>query len=375
MTTYIELFGLMVLLMLPFLYETSHIFRYYFKFLIYYGLVSFNSIVLIPAFMCRPCDVRNLLWASTFCHRITTLIGLRWELRGKEHLEKDRACIIVANHQSSLDVLGMFNIWHIMDKCTVVAKRELFYAWPFGLAAWLAGLIFIDRVRGEKARDTLNQVNSKIKKQKIKLWVFPEGTRRNTGDIHPFKKGAFHMAIDEQIPIMPVVFSSYCSFLNDKKKILNAGNIILTTLPPISTEGLTKDDLPELMEKVHKIMQETFKQTSNEVLQRYAANAIIKPKNSDIETTPVKQTIANTPTTLLTGSADVLSNSATKATNSLSCDLNSLKTSCSDTSQAEDIVNNTQTNATTSTAAEGEEEQAVTDFKDPVITKTQALVH
>ncbi|KAI8117763.1 hypothetical protein FF38_08228 [Lucilia cuprina] len=375
MTSYIELFGLMVLLMLPFLYETSHIFRYYFKFLIYYGLVSFNSIVLIPAFMCRPCDVRNLLWASTFCHRITTLIGLRWELRGKEHLEKDRACIIVANHQSSLDVLGMFNIWHVMDKCTVVAKRELFYAWPFGLAAWLAGLIFIDRVRGEKARDTLNQVNSKIKKQKIKLWVFPEGTRRNTGDIHPFKKGAFHMAIDEQIPIMPVVFSSYCSFLNDKKKILNAGNIILTTLPPISTEGLTKDDLPELMEKVHKIMQETFKQTSNEVLQRYAANAIIKPKNSDIETTPVKQTIANTPTTLLTGSADVLRNSATKATNSLSCDLNSLKTSCSDTSQAEDIVNNTQTNATTSTAAEEEEEQAVTDFKDPVITKTQALVH
>lgn len=144
----------------------------------------------------------------------------------------------------------MFNIWHVMKKCTVVAKRELFYAWPFGLAAWLAGLIFIDRVKGEKARDILNQVNSKIKKQNIKLWVFPEGTRRNTGEIHNFKKGAFHMAIDEQIPILPVVFSSYCTFLNDKKKILNAGNIIITTLPPVSTEGLTKDDLPELLEKV-----------------------------------------------------------------------------------------------------------------------------
>lgn len=48
--------------MLPFLYETNHIFRYYFKFLIYYGIVSFNSIVLIPAFLTRPCDVRNLLW-------------------------------------------------------------------------------------------------------------------------------------------------------------------------------------------------------------------------------------------------------------------------------------------------------------------------
>lgn len=231
-------------------------------------------------------------WASTWCHRVTALIGLRWELRGKEHLEKDQACIIVANHQSSLDVLGkfqlqlqlqiqllmfllfagMFNIWHVMDKCTVVAKRELFYAWPFGLAAWLAGLIFIDRVRGEKARETLNEVNRRIKQQRIKLWVFPEGTRRNTGELHPFKKGAFHMAIDQQIPILPVVFSSYCTFLNDKKKILNAGRIVITTLPPVSTEGLTKDDIDTLMERVRAQMSETFKLTSAEMLQRYKSH-------------------------------------------------------------------------------------------------------
>ncbi|KAH8305862.1 hypothetical protein KR044_000091, partial [Drosophila immigrans] len=283
MSSYIELLGLFVLLMLPFLYETNHIFRYYFKFLIYYGIVSFNSIVLIPAFLTRPCDVRNLLWASTWCHRVTALIGLRWELRGKEHLEKDQACIIVANHQSSLDVLGMFNIWHVMNKCTVVAKRELFYAWPFGLAAWLAGLIFIDRVRGEKARDTLNAVNRRIKKQRIKLWVFPEGTRRNTGELHPFKKGAFHMAIDQQIPILPVVFSSYCTFLNDKKKILNAGRIVITTLPPVSTEGLTKDDIDTLMERVRAQMTETFKLSSAEMLQRY------KPH----KTPPIPPTVVN----------------------------------------------------------------------------------
>lgn len=163
----------------------------------------------------------------------------------------------------------MFNIWHVMNKCTVVAKRELFYAWPFGLAAWLAGLIFIDRVRGEKARETLNDVNRRIKKQRIKLWVFPEGTRRNTGALHPFKKGAFHMAIDQQIPILPVVFSSYCTFLNDKKKILNSGRIVITTLPPVSTEGLTKDDIDVLMERVRSQMIETFKVTSAEALHRY----------------------------------------------------------------------------------------------------------
>lgn len=262
--------------------------------------IEVYSLCWLPIEHVIDCNLNPCSWASTWCHRVTALIGLRWELRGKEHLEKDQACIIVANHQSSLDVLGkyakgnpqqtmetnrnllypvpgMFNIWHVMNKCTVVAKRELFYAWPFGLAAWLAGLIFIDRVRGEKARDTLNAVNRRIKKQRIKLWVFPEGTRRNTGELHPFKKGAFHMAIDQQIPILPVVFSSYCTFLNDKKKILNAGRIVITTLPPVSTEGLTKDDIDQLMERVRAQMCETFKLTSAEMLQRYKPHKSISP--------------------------------------------------------------------------------------------------
>lgn len=105
--------------------------------------------------------------ASTFCHHISTIIGLKWQLRGREHLEKDQACIIVANHQSSLDVLGMFDIWPVMDKCTVVAKRELFYAWPFGLAAWLCGLIFIDRMNSDKAKNTLNTSTDLIKLKKV----------------------------------------------------------------------------------------------------------------------------------------------------------------------------------------------------------------
>lgn len=173
------------------------------------------------------------------------MLGLKWELRGKEHLEKDQACIIVANHQSSLDILGlfclhpykrtysknpllagMFDIWPVMNKCTVVAKRELFYAWPFGLAAWLCGLIFIDRMQSDKARNSLCDATELIKQKKIKLWIFPEGTRRNTGEIHSFKKGAFHVAIAGQIPILPVVFSSYKTFLDDENKNMTSGKCV-----------------------------------------------------------------------------------------------------------------------------------------------------
>lgn len=182
--------------------------------------------------------------ASSMCHHINTLLGLRWELRGREHLERDRACIIVANHQSSLDVLGMFELWPVMDKCTVVAKKEIFYAWPVGLAAWLCGLIFIDRMNSERARSVINDATQEIKTNKvrfrakiasrlafticdytssqIKLWIFPEGTRHNTGEIHPFKKGAFHVAIRSQLPILPVVFSSYY-FLSAEEKRFDSG--------------------------------------------------------------------------------------------------------------------------------------------------------
>ncbi|XP_031636282.1 1-acyl-sn-glycerol-3-phosphate acyltransferase alpha [Contarinia nasturtii] len=266
-TTYFEIFVICLILLLPFLYETSHVFRYYFKFAVYYSIVSINSIILIPPMLFRPCDVKNLLLASSFCHHISTVLGLKWELRGKEHLEKDQACIIVANHQSSLDILGMFDIWPVMSKCTVVAKRELFFAWPFGLAAWLCGLIFIDRMQSDRARDHLNKASTNIKNKKIKLWIFAEGTRRNTGELHPFKKGAFHVAINAQIPILPVVFSSYRTFLDDKNKHLNSGHIIISALPPIPTAGLTKFDLDQLIARTYDTMNEEYQAISREVIE------------------------------------------------------------------------------------------------------------
>lgn len=60
-TSYFEILAICLILLLPFLYETSHVFRYYFKFVFYYAVVSFNSIILIPPMLFRPCDVKNLL--------------------------------------------------------------------------------------------------------------------------------------------------------------------------------------------------------------------------------------------------------------------------------------------------------------------------
>ncbi|XP_012283694.1 1-acyl-sn-glycerol-3-phosphate acyltransferase alpha isoform X2 [Orussus abietinus] len=235
-----------------------------FEFLTYYGIVMANAVLLIPIMIFRPGNVKNLLLASSLCQPVSTLLGLHWELRGREHLEKEQACVIVANHQSSLDILGMFHLWPVMEKCTVVAKKEIFYAWPFGLAAWLCGLIFIDRMNTEKARSIISSAMERLKTEKIKLWIFPEGTRHNTGEIHPFKKGAFYVAINSQVPILPVVFSSYY-FLSTPEKRLDSGRVIVTTLPPIPTIGLGKEDIEALMEKTKKEMSDVLNATNREL--------------------------------------------------------------------------------------------------------------
>lgn len=170
-------------------------------------------------------------------------MGIKWELRGADILSRDETFIIVANHQSSLDILGMLDFWHVMDKCTVVAKRELLLAVPFSIAAWLCGLVFINRQNADRAKSTINEAVDELKKKRIKLWIFPEGTRRNTREIHSFKKGAFHVAIASKVPILPVVYSSYTPFLDNDAKSFDPGRIIVTTLPPIPTEGLTNDDI------------------------------------------------------------------------------------------------------------------------------------
>ncbi|KAJ8918029.1 hypothetical protein NQ315_011485 [Exocentrus adspersus] len=263
--SYTEIVLASCILILPFLYESSHVFRYHLKFFLYYSIVMINSVILLPVFCFKPMNVRNLLLASTFCRHISSLIGIRWILRGKENLEKEQACIIVSNHQSSLDILGMFDIWHVMDKCTVIAKKELFYAWPFGLAAWLCGLIFIPRVQSDTAKDLMNRAVEKVQADKVKLWVFPEGTRRNDGKIHPFKKGAFHLAISRQLPIIPIVYSRYY-FLDKSIKRFDHGKVIITALPQIETKGLTLDDMEALMQKVRDVMCTTFHETSKEVI-------------------------------------------------------------------------------------------------------------
>lgn len=156
---------------------------------------------------------------------------------------------------------------------TVVAKRMLMYVGPFGLAAWMCKLMFINREQGDRSRQQMNEAMAELKKSDTKLWIFPEGTRRNNNQIHSFKKGAFYLAVQHQIPLQPVVYSSYRHFINEDKKTFDNGEIIMTAMPRISTEGLTVDDIPALIERTKKLMEEVYAVSSEEARARATKTA------------------------------------------------------------------------------------------------------
>ncbi|CRK90844.1 CLUMA_CG004534, isoform A [Clunio marinus] len=238
---------------------------YYLKFNYFCGSLTTIVTILIPYFMLKPRNVLNFLVCCAGCKHISKVIGIKWTLRGAENLSKDRTCVFVANHQSSLDIQGMIDVWPVIKKMTAIAKRELLFAGPFGISMFLAGLTFINRQAGEKAGQEMINMMEDLKKKNIKLWVFPEGTRRNTGEIHQFKKGAFYTAIQAQVPIVPVVFSSYKPFLDSEKKIFNKGEVIITALPEVSTKNLTVNDVDDLIKQVRDSMISVYVKTSKEI--------------------------------------------------------------------------------------------------------------
>lgn len=146
------------------------------KYAFYVSTVMLFSVLLPPIFLVRPRNPLNIRLSSFFLNPIFHLFGMQYNIENAQVLDKDGPCVIVANHQSSIDFMGMMYMWseHIRY-CTILAKKELLWAGPFGIGAWLAGVEFVDRKNRERASRTMSCLMKKIKDNALRLWVFPEG--------------------------------------------------------------------------------------------------------------------------------------------------------------------------------------------------------
>jgi len=216
---------------------------------------------MIPLSLLRPGSVENARLGSMLMVPLSSLLGLDWEVQGEMSLLQNReACVIVANHQSSIDILGMFVIWGQLQRVTALAKQSLMYYGPFGITAFLCGTIFVDRSDPKTATIKLNNVAKSLKERQVKLWIFPEGTRNadKNIDMLPFKKGAFHVAVNSNLPILPIVISRH-NFLDERRHVFESGRGRMTVLPLIWPESNSPDELAEL---TRDKMLESFRSSS-----------------------------------------------------------------------------------------------------------------
>lgn len=179
--------------------------------------------------------------------------GIRVVAEGTEYLSVSQPCIYAANHQSGMDMATFGSLYP--KRTVVVGKKELLYIPFFGLFFKAAGNIVINRQKRVSAISGLSGAVAQIKAKRLSIWIFPEGTRNRTSEpMMPFKKGAFYMAIQAQVPIVPIVSTPLDGLVNWSKKIMRSGTVRIRVLPPILTDGMTTADADRLSQETRERM-------------------------------------------------------------------------------------------------------------------------
>ncbi|NAW58900.1 MULTISPECIES: 1-acylglycerol-3-phosphate O-acyltransferase [unclassified Vibrio] len=216
-----------------------------------------------------PRNPKHVFTFGRYFAAMSKVFGIKLELRVPDDAYERGQHIYIANHQNNWDMFTVSAA--VTPKVVTVGKKSLAWFPLFGQLYWLTGNILIDRANRSKAMGTIEQVVNSMKNSDVSVWMFPEGTRSRGRGLLPFKTGAFHAAIGAGVPIIPIVCSS-----TEHLKInrWNNGHIIVEMLPPISTEGCSKENVRELANLCREQMATKLEELDNEVAMRNETQGI-----------------------------------------------------------------------------------------------------
>jgi 1-acyl-sn-glycerol-3-phosphate acyltransferase len=189
------------------------------------------------------------VWWSRFACYITPV---KVTVEGKENITKGQSYMVVSNHQSSYDIFLLFG-WLGIDLKWVI-KKELRKYPVFGYAAEKGGNILIDRSNKKEAYESLKRAKEKITNG-TSIIMLPEGTRSRTGELGEFKKGAFWMARELNLPILPVTISGTREILPPRTLDLFPGRASMRIHPPVDANAYGEDEMDKLIEEVRKTIK------------------------------------------------------------------------------------------------------------------------
>ena len=170
----------------------------------------------------------------------------RFRTSGDPPPDPRRPYVVISNHESFADILL---ISHLPWEMKWLSKAELFKVPVLGWLMHLAGDIPVRRGEGRSAVEALQRCRV-VLKRRVSVMIFPEGTRSPTADMLPFKDGAFRLAIDAGVPILPLAVSGTGTALPKHGWLFGQSVAEVRVLEPIETAGLTVKDVPGLRERV-----------------------------------------------------------------------------------------------------------------------------
>lgn len=214
-------------------------------------LLIFGTPVLLVAWAAGKPDL-VYPWALFGARNWLRLSGMKISVSGRELLDQNQTYVFVSNHRSYLDTATLFA--YLGRRIGLLAKKELLKVPILGYGMSYVNIMAIDRSNRERARQTVEAATDRIRSG-ISFGVFAEGTRAMPGDFLPFKKGAFYMAADAKVPIVPVAIKNTDFLMGKKTGRSKPGRIEMVLLTPVPTEGLYSDeDVQGLVKKVHSLI-------------------------------------------------------------------------------------------------------------------------
>jgi len=192
-------------------------------------------------------------WAQrNYGRTLTRAAGVAVTVEGGDHIRPGDPEIIAANHTSFFDILAFLGYLPVDVK--FVAKKELFSVPVFGPAIRAAGHVRIDRQNLKEAFAAYEEATKRILAEKLHVLVYPEGTRTRTGELLPFKKGPFVLAISCQCAVVPAYVHGAFDILPKGRILIRPHPIRVLVGDPIATAGMTYEDRDRLAAEVRAAM-------------------------------------------------------------------------------------------------------------------------
>ena len=195
---------------------------------------------------------------SVFADVASALIGLNLSIKSEHHLWSHRPAVFLFNHQSNVDMVIIARL--LRRDISGVGKKEIGDIPLIGRVLEFSGVVLIDRKDTQRAIETMGSLVDTMRIEGKSVCMSPEGTRSITPKLAPFKKGAFHLAIQAGVPIVPIVIQNSSDIMPKGEMIYRPATVEVEVLPPVDTSGWSVETIDEHVASVRNMYLEALDQ-------------------------------------------------------------------------------------------------------------------